>query len=73
MLITFGKGQVFHLPMGHVWEPNDLQAVHCVGFQTLLARGTEFVATGKVTISPPDAFPTADAISVLPPDKVQWK
>ena len=33
----------------------------CVGFVTSLLRGTEWAATGGVTLPVPDDFPTADA------------
>ena len=32
----------------------------CAGFQTLLARGIEWAASGKVTIPLPARFPTID-------------
>jgi len=67
--IAYGEGRVFHTPMGHVGG-ND--PVHCVGFQTVLARGTEWAATGAVTIPIPKLFPTAEAVSVVPPEEVQW-
>jgi len=69
-LITYGKGKVFHAPMGHASEIN--AALHCVGFQTVLARGTEYVATGKVTIGIPDLFPTKNKAVAVPPKKVKW-
>jgi type 1 glutamine amidotransferase len=56
--IDYGKGRVFHTPMGH---GNDSQ--ECVGFITTLQRGTEWAATGKVTLPIPDDFPTADKTS----------
>jgi type 1 glutamine amidotransferase len=52
------KGRVFHTPMGH-----DLTAMHCIGFITTLRRGTEWAATGKVTLPIPKDFPTADKTS----------
>ncbi len=52
--VTYGKGRVFHTPMGH-----DLTGMRCVGFITTVQRGTEWAATGKVTISVPENFPTA--------------
>jgi type 1 glutamine amidotransferase len=57
MVIPYGKGRVFHTPMGH-----DSVSMTCVGFQTVLTRGTEWAATGKVTIPVPADFPTADQI-----------
>lgn len=44
MVTEFGKGRCFNLVLGH-----DVQAIKNVGFQTLLRRGTEWAATGKVT------------------------
>jgi type 1 glutamine amidotransferase len=58
MVITYGKGRVFHTVMGH-----DLAALNCVGFITTYQRGTEWAATGKVTQKVPRDFPTADKIS----------
>jgi hypothetical protein len=69
MIIGYGKGQVFHTPMGHCGSTDPIR---CVGFQTLLVRGTEFVATGKVTIPVPANFPSVDSTSIADPDAVQW-
>ena len=59
--VAYGKGRVFHTPMGH-----DANAMHCVGFVATLLRGTEWAAFGKVTIALPKDFPTADKESVYP-------
>lgn len=56
--IDYGKGRVFHTPMGH---GNDSQ--ECVGFITTLQRGAEWAATGKVTLPVPEDFPTGDKVS----------
>ena len=56
--IKYGKGRVFHTPMGHAEY-----SVECVGFITTLQRGTEWAATGKVTVDIPADFPTADKVS----------
>ncbi len=58
MASTFGKGRVFHTVMGH-----DIVAMSCVGFVTTLQRGTEWVATGAVTLPVPTAFPTDRTVS----------
>jgi type 1 glutamine amidotransferase len=58
MTIEYGKGRVFHTPMGH---GNDSQ--ECVGFITVLQRGAEWAATGKVTVAIPSDFPTPDKVS----------
>jgi uncharacterized protein len=55
MTIDYGKGRVYHTPMGH---GNDSQ--ECVGFITTFQRGCEWAATGKVTTSIPADFPTED-------------
>lgn len=69
MTIRFGEGRVFHTPMGHVGGKD---AVHCVGFQTVLARGTEWAASGKVTLTLPEAFPGEESPSVIAPEDVKW-
>ena len=56
--VTYGKGRVFHTPMGHGKDSQE-----CVGFITTLQRGTEWAATGKVTVKIPSDFPTADKVS----------
>ncbi|AWV99150.1 ThuA domain-containing protein [Arcticibacterium luteifluviistationis] len=58
MTIDYGKGRIFHTPMGHVDY-----SVSCVGFITSLLRGSEWAATGKVTIPIPSDFPTAEQTS----------
>jgi type 1 glutamine amidotransferase len=58
MVISYGKGRVFHTALGHAME-----AINCVGFATTLQRGTEWAATGKVTQKIPANFPTADKVS----------
>lgn len=58
MVLQYGKGRVFHTPMGHID-----QSVSCVGFITSMLRGAEWAATGKVTIPIPADFPTKDKTS----------
>jgi type 1 glutamine amidotransferase len=60
-VIPYGKGRVFTTVMGHVGG-NDTTAIRCVGFETVMLRGTEWAATGKVTIPIPANFPTADEV-----------
>jgi len=69
MIIKYGKGTTCHITLGHV---GGLGPIQCVGFQTIFARGTEFCATGKVTIPIPPEFPTKDKVSIVPADKVTW-
>ena len=59
MTIEYGEGRVYHTPMGHADY-----SVECVGFITTLLRGTEWAATGNVTLTEvPDDFPTAQKTS----------
>ncbi len=58
-VIPYGKGRVFTTVLGHADY-----SMKCVGFITTLLRGTEWAATGKVTLTEiPDDFPTADTVS----------
>lgn len=54
MTLEYGKGRVFHTPLGHVWEGSDDQKASIADpqFKTLLARGAEWAATGEVTLGP---------------------
>ena len=58
--IPYGKGRVYTTVMGHA--PLSMK---CVGFITTLRRGTEWAATGKVTLTEvPKDFPTAKKVSL---------
>jgi hypothetical protein len=37
----------------------------CTGFQSVVSRGCEWVATGKVTLPLPENFPTADQVKTV--------
>ena len=66
MTIDYDKGRVFHTPMGH----EDI-AFECVGFQTVFLRGTEWAATGEVTIDDvPENFPSTASSSRA---EFEWK
>lgn len=56
--VSYGKGRVFHTPMGH-----DLNGMRCYGFIATLQRGTEWAATGTVTLPLPKEFPSPDKVS----------
>lgn len=64
--VNFGEGRVFHTTLGHLGKGRDTLsgAVRCVGFIETLKRGTEWAATGKVTIPLPDEFPTSTSTLV---------
>ena len=62
--IPFEEGKVLTLLPGHLWGgQEDDRALRCVGFQTLLKRSVEWLATGDVTIPVPEEFPTIDQTS----------
>jgi len=61
MAIGYGKGRVFHTPMGH---GNDSQ--ECVGFITTFLRGCQWAATGGVDLPVPADFPSAAEPSSRP-------
>lgn len=68
MVVNYGRGRIFHDTLGHV-GPNQTEPIvpmNSVDFITLLQRGTEWAATGEVTIPVPADFPTADKVSVRP-------
>jgi len=62
MTLSYGKGRIFHNMLGH----GDY-SMHCAGFATLLQRGTEWVASGKVTQPPPADFPSMEKSVSRPP------
>lgn len=59
MVISYGKGRIFHTTLGHANESQQ-----CTGFITFLQRGVEWVATGKVTQPVPADFPGKDEVRV---------
>ena len=48
MAIPYGQGRVFHTTLGHA-----IEAINGLGFQSTFLRGTEWAATGRVTIAAP--------------------
>tara|TARA_R110002111_G_C5916168_1_gene365524 strand:- start:39 stop:998 length:960 start_codon:yes stop_codon:yes gene_type:complete len=82
----YGAGRVFVTVLGHVFQEkfadgvpginsfeNKYQAIHCIGFQSLFARGVEWAATGNVSIGFPTDFPTKEKSISVEPSKVKWK
>jgi hypothetical protein len=59
--LSYGKGRVFHTLLGRAAD-----GMACVGFQTILQRGVEWAATGKVTVRMPSDFPTEEKTSTRP-------
>jgi type 1 glutamine amidotransferase len=66
MAITYGKGRVFHDTLGHVGatQKEPIVPMNSVDYIVLLQRGTEWAATGAVTIPVPRDFPTAEKTSI---------
>lgn len=63
--VDYGKARIFHIMTGHCGPTAEQNpAMQCAGFQTLLLRGAEWAATGKVTQTVPSDFPTASAVSL---------
>ena len=58
MAIDYEKGRIFHSTLGHADY-----SCEGVGFITTFLRGTEWAATGEVTLPIPDDFPTAEKSS----------
>ncbi len=62
--VDYGKARILHLMLGHAGANEKKNpAMQCAGFQTLLLRGAEWAATGKVTQPVPEDFPTAEKTS----------
>lgn len=60
LVLSYGKGRIFHTPLGHADY-----SMACKGFQEVLERGTEWAATGSVqrTAALPADFPGPDKVS----------
>lgn len=82
---SYGKGNIFVTVLGHIFNEdnaedipginsseNGTNAIYCVGFQTLFARGSEWAATGSVNLRLPSNFPTENQTIILSPNEVKW-
>ena len=58
MALTWGKGRIFHTTLGH-----DVNGMSSVGFVVTFQRGTEWAATGEVTLPVPDTFPNSTTVA----------
>ena len=63
MTLNYGAGRVFHTVLGHADY-----SMNCGGFVTTLRRGTEWAATGEVTLGIVAGFPTAEQSSACDSD-----
>jgi len=65
--VDYGKARIFHIMLGHAGESlEDNPAMQCTGFQTMILRGAEWCATGKVTQPVPADFPDDEMVSFRP-------
>lgn len=65
MTVEYGEGRIFHTTLGH--EDYSFEGV---GFITTLLRGTEWAATGEVTLPIPADFPDETHARVRP---FEWR
>lgn len=71
--VPYGKGRSIVTSLGHCYQGEKVwDALHCVGFQTIVARSCEYLASGNVTLPLPKEFPNADTASVITPSGVTW-
>lgn len=54
----YEQGRVYTTMLGHTWRGEDNPNLECVGFQSILARGVEWAASGHVMIPLPADFPS---------------
>lgn len=52
LVSQYGKGRIFHTPLGHVWRgvPQSRATWYSPQLRRLVARGSEWAATGAVTL-----------------------
>jgi type 1 glutamine amidotransferase len=67
-VVPHGEGRVYTTMLGHLWKNGPDTAMRCSGFQTLLVRGVEWAASGRVTCPIPDDFPTETQVRLRPVD-----
>ncbi len=67
--LQFGEGRIFATPLGHVWvgDQASKRSVLDPQFRALLARGSEWAATGRVSLPP--TFADVRTHNSLSPDE----
>lgn len=66
--VSYGKGRVIVTSMGHLWKGDtEMDSLYCAGFQNILARSCQYVATGEVTVAVSHKFPGESEPSIQPP------
>lgn len=70
---SYGKGRAIVTTMGHFWAgQQSWDGLHCVGFQTIVARSCEYLATGEVMSRLPNEFPGLAEEVIRTPSDVTW-
>ena len=64
--VEYGAGRIFHTVLGNCMDDSEIPAMECAGFITTLQRGTEWAATGSVTLDIPDNLPNSASIVKWP-------
>ena len=65
--VKYGRGRIFHTVLGHAGATlENNPAMQCAGFQTLILRGAEWCARGRVSQKVPEDFPTETTVSMRP-------
>lgn len=66
--VPYGEGRVFTTLLGHVGrgQPQETWPMRCRGFQFIVTRACEWVATGEVTLPAPAELPSAEHVSLAP-------
>ena len=60
----WGRGRIYVTMLGHTWRNERNPNLQCRAFGALLARGTEWSATGGVTLGLPSVLPTRESIAL---------
>lgn len=60
----WGKGRIYVTMLGHTWKKERNPNLQCTAFAALLARGTEWAATGRVTLPLPARLPSREAVAL---------
>ena len=64
-VVSYDKGRVYNSSMGHLWKGMTYpDGYRCIGFQTLMIRTTEWLATGQTTYPVPTNFPKRNRIKL---------
>lgn len=60
----WGRGRIYTTMLGHTWRNERNPNLQCRGFAALLGRGTEWAATGRVSLRLPERLPSREAVAL---------